>query len=223
MGRSPILSETDAFGLTVAGAVAVLAGVLAGWLASALAGVVVFAALVVVGVLLLMSRSDPGRRLPLRRAAREHHRHGALPGTRHVIVVANATLCGDELAEHVRGLGAGGVELDVLAPVLTSRTHLAYTDVDAETRQARDRLSRSLNWAWAQGFAARGEIGDPSAGMGLEDALRDFGADEVIVVTGQAEPAHWQERSELERLRKELDVPVVQIVAAPIAPADASA
>src|SRR5262249_18455328 len=142
----------------------------------------------------------------------EHHPHGASPGTRHVIIVANAPLNGDELRAHLRSLDEGNrVELDVLAPVLTSRTHVAYTDLDAETRRARERLARSLSWARGQGSPARGEIGDPSPTTALEDELRDFGADEVIIATSRAEPTGWQEQTALQQLHDELDVPVVQV------------
>jgi hypothetical protein len=46
----------------------------------------------------------------------------------------------------------------------------------------------------------------------MEDELRDFGADEVIVVTHPSERETWQERGELERLRHELDVPVTHVM-----------
>jgi hypothetical protein len=49
--------------------------------------------------------------------------------------------------------------------------------------------------------------------VAIEDELRDFGADEVIVVTHSRDRETWQERGELERLREELDVPVTHVVA----------
>ena len=61
--------------------------------------------------------------------------------------------------------------------------------------------------------AVYGRIGDASPTTALEDELRDFGADEVIVVTHPRDRETWQERGELERLRAELDVPVVHLVA----------
>ena len=52
----------------------------------------------------------------------------------------------------------------------------------------------------------------PTQRTALEDQLRDFGADEVIVVTHPRERGSWQERGELERLRRELDVPVTHVI-----------
>ena len=110
-----------------------------------------------------------------------------------------------------RGLTDAEIELDILAPVLSSRAHLACGDIDHELHDAHERLSRSLAWARREGFAARGEVGDPSVTTALEDELRDFGADAVIVATRRAESSSWQESTELERLRAELAVPVVQV------------
>ncbi len=211
MRHNPIVSETDAFRVAIAVAgLAVVSGVV-GWLTGAIVGVVVF---VVVGLCVLavyMYLPERGRSRPLLRAAHEHHPH-ARPARRHVIVVANEPLAGDELDAHIRGADSETVEVDILAPVLVSRTHLAYTDIDRELHEARERLSRSLAWAREHGFLARGEVGDPSSPTtALEDTLRGFGADQVIVVTHGSGPGERHERTELERLREELDMPVVQV------------
>jgi hypothetical protein len=210
MRRNPVLSETDAFRLTVTTVGVVVAACVVGWLVTPVVGAALFAVAALVGLGAYLSGPEPGRRLPLRRAAHEHHRLAGSPGTRHVLVVANEPLAGEQLHRHVRDTYGERVELDVLAPVLSSRTHLAYTDIDAETRRARERLARSLAWAQAHGFLARGRLGDASPTTAIEDALRDFGADEVIVATGSGSE-RWQEQAELKRLREELDVPVVRV------------
>jgi hypothetical protein len=76
------------------------------------------------------------------------------------------------------------------------------TDIDRELNEARERLECCLAWARANGLDARGEVGDVSATTAIEDELRDFGADEVIVVTHPRDRETWQERGELERLRR---------------------
>ena len=73
-------------------------------------------------------------------------------------------------------------------------------------------MERSLVWAREHGVIARGEVGDPNPTTAIEDELRGFGADEVIVVTHPSEQETWQERGELERLRRELEVPVTHVV-----------
>jgi hypothetical protein len=188
MRHNPILSETDAdaFRATVVIAGLVLVSGVLGWLTAPLAGLAVFIVVGLAASAAYMRTPEGSRTQPLLKAAHAHH-HLAGPARRHVIVVANTRLDGDELSEHIRGVDDGAVEIDILAPVLVSRAHLAYTDIDAELHEARKRLSGSLAWAHEHGFAARGEVGDPSPTTALEDALRSFGADEVIVVTSRSE------------------------------------
>jgi len=85
------------------------------------------------------------------------------------------------------------------------------SDVDRALAEARTRLDRWLEWARQCGIVARGEVGDPNASTAVEDELRDFGADEVMVVTHARDRRTWQEQAELARLRRELDVPVTHI------------
>lgn len=210
--RFPIRSEADAFHFAVA--IALLAGiaVLIGALSTPLAGLIAFVVLAVLALGAYLASTDSERRRPLREAADAPHSHNGIPGARHVLVVANESMQGEELRARIVGEEKGRVELDVLAPVLSSRTHLAYTDIDREMSRARERLERSLSWARTQGFLAHGRIGDMSPTASIEDELRAFGADEVIVVTSaDGEAGHWQERDQLRRLRAELDVPIVQV------------
>ena len=175
-------------------------------------GVAVFAIAVVLAAIAYLRADNPDRRTVLRDAAHEPHPHGGRAGTRHVLVVANEALAGDQLRERITRAGGERVEVDVLAPVLTSHLHYAVSDVDSELAEARARLDRSLAWARECGIVARGEVGDPSPTTAIEDQLRDFGADEVIVVTHPRERETWQEQGEVERLRRELDVPVTHVM-----------
>jgi hypothetical protein len=90
--------------------------------------------------------------------------------------------------------------------------HYGVTDIDREIDEARRRLERSLHWARRQGLVVRGRVGDPDPVVAIEDELRDFGADEVVVVTHPDERAGWQERTELDRLSRELDLPVRRVI-----------
>ncbi len=210
MLRVPVRSESDAFRLAVASIVVIALAVLVGVLAGAIVGAAVFVAVLLAAGVAYLRSGNPDTRL--RRAAQEPHRHGAPRGARHVLIVANEELAGGELREHLLGARGEQMQVDVLAPVLASRLHQGLSDIDQELAQARERLERSLAWVRAQGIDARGEVGDPDPTVALEDELRDFGADEVIVVTHPRERAGWQERGELERLRRELDVPVTHVV-----------
>lgn len=209
--RTPIRSETEAFHFAIIGAMVVGVSVLVGWLAEPVIGVGVLVLALLVALIAYLRAADPDRSKPLRSAVSAEHPHGATPGTRHVLVIANEPLSGEELRERILGGEGARVEIDVLAPVLLPRLHYAVSDIDTELAQARERLELSLRWAEQQGIAARGEVGDPNATTAIEDELRDFGADEIIIVTHPHDQESWQERDELERLRAQLDMPVVHL------------
>ena len=210
--RVPFKTETDAFRVAVALGLVFGASVLVGWLASRAYGVVVFAAGIAAGVTFELAGRETERGSALREAADAPHRHGASAGKRHILVVASVRLAGEELRRDLGAAGGAGVELDVLAPILASRSHYCASDVDREREQARERLEASLAWAAEQGFAARGEVGDPDPLVAIEDELRDFGADEVIAVTHSRGRTSWLADRMLGHLTRELDVPVRVIV-----------
>ena len=210
--RTPIRSEKEAFRFAIASAAVIGVAVLVGWLTEPVVGVAAFGVAVLVALIAYLRAPNPDRRPVLSEAADAPHPHGASAGKRHVLVVANETLQGGELRERILAGDRERVEVDVLAPVLTSHAHLATTDVDHERAQASVRLERSLQWITEMGITARGEVGNTSPTSAIEDELRDYGADEVIVVTHQRRRETWQERGELERLRRELNVPVTHIV-----------
>jgi hypothetical protein len=211
MRRVPFGSEAGAFRFTLAAAVVIGASVLIGWLAAPVAGLVLFAAATVLAALSRLCLALRDRPASLRRAMSEADRAGR-HGGHHVLVVANEALAGAELSGLILQHGRQHVEVDVLAPVLASPLHYAVSDIDRELAEARTRLERSLAWADEHKIVARGEVGDPNPTTALEDELRTFGADEVIVVTHRRDRETWQERGELARLRRELEVPITHVV-----------
>ncbi|MGH2968031.1 MAG: hypothetical protein ACRDK0_03025, partial [Solirubrobacteraceae bacterium] len=133
-----------------------------------------------------------------------------------VLVIANRTLHGDELRAELRRRTAAGAELHIVAPILTSRVHYLATDVDNELEEAQNRLSTALAWAAAEGVAVTGRVGDPNVALGaIEDELRRYGADEVIISTYPRGKSNWLETGIVERLREELEVPVTHVVVHP--------
>jgi hypothetical protein len=103
-----------------------------------------------------------------------------------MLVVANQTVGGQALLEEIQNRSKGRKsEILVVVPALTSswREHWV-SDVDKAILEARHRLEQSLRAMEAAGLNARGEVGDhhePDAS--IEDALRVFPADEVIIST----------------------------------------
>ena len=209
--RVPFKTETDAFRVAVALGLVAAASILVGLLTSRAYGVVFFAAGIAAGVTFELAGREVGRGAGLREAADAPHPHGARPGRRHVLVVAGETLGGEELHRAITAGGAN-VELDVLAPILASRAHQWAGDIDRERQEARGRLEASLAWAAQQGLTARGEVGDSDPMVAIEDELRDFGADEVVITRHSGERRSWLANRMLGYLQRELDVPVREIV-----------
>ena len=210
--RLPVQSESDAFRVTYGVAFLVGVSVAVGLALSPVWGAALFAVLTL-GVLLAdLLAKDPRRPLPLRAAAHAPHPEASADAWR-ILVVANESLEGEDVRAAILGHAKLRPELMVVAPVLVSRTHFVTTDVDREMDQARERLDLTLDWARSHGVRARGHIGDPMHPMlAVEDDLRRFGPDEVIVATHTAESTNWQEADLMARLRAELDVPVTHVV-----------
>jgi hypothetical protein len=210
--RLPVQSETDAFRITYGIALLVGVSLAVGLVFSPVWGAVLFTILTLGVLLVHLVAKDPQRRLPLRAAAHAPHPEATADAWR-ILVVANESLEGDEVRAAILGHARLRPELMVVAPVLVSRTHFVTTDVDGEMDQARERLAETLDWARTHGLTARGHIGDPMHPLlAIEDDLRRFGPDEVIVATHPAESTNWQEGELMTRLRFELDVPVTQVV-----------
>jgi hypothetical protein len=210
--RVPFKSETDAFRVAVALGSLAAASLLLGWLATRAYGVVFFAAGIAAGVTFELAGRESDHGSALGAAARAPHPHGTDGGERHILVVAGVTLAGEDLSRELAA--AGSAVLDVLAPIHASRSHRWASDIDAEREEANVRLEASLAWAAAHGFAAKGQVGDADPLVAVEDELRDFGADEVIIATHASERTSWLARRMLGQLGRELDIPVREVLVA---------
>jgi hypothetical protein len=207
--RIPVRSETDALYVTCGVGALIAASVIPGALLDPLVGVALFVGGVGGAVFWELGTEDPDRARPLRDAWTE----GPHGGRRRVLVVANRTLGGEELRDTLRRAAADGAELHVVAPILPSRVHYIASDIDRELDDARERLAAALAWAREEGLEADGTVGDPFTAFGaVEDELRAFGADEVIVSTLPPGRSNWLEAGILQRLRDELDVPIKHVV-----------
>jgi hypothetical protein len=132
-----------------------------------------------------------------------------------VLVLANETVAGRGLLAEIQNRCKGrNSEILVVVPALTS-TPLEHwaSDVDRALDEARERLDTSLATMEAAGLRARGHVGDydePNAS--LEDALRDFPADEVIISTHPPDKSSWLERGVVARARQEVPLPITHVV-----------
>jgi hypothetical protein len=209
--RLPIRSEADAFRFTYALAFVVGISLLLGYLVEPIAGIALFTLVAIGAIVWDLTSEEPGAS-ELRQAEQAGHERGARD-RRRVLVVANEALAGEALRERILPGAEPPPVLEVVAPVLQSKSHFVTTDIDRETEDARRRLRDTLAWAREHGIEATGEVGDPIDPLaGIEDELRRYDIDEVIVATHPPERANWLEMGTLDRVRDELSVPVTHVV-----------
>jgi len=203
---NPLRSEGEAFrfllGTLVYFAAIAIAGVINEW-----AGLVVFIVLTV-GVVWWWWRS----RTPAPPAPAAAVRQSP-EGERRILVVANETVGGKPLLEQIRQLAADGhTRVLVVSPALnTPLRHLA-SDEDPARPQARERLDRSLAELERNGVQASGEVGDGDPLQAIEDALRTFGADEIVISTHPEGRSNWLERGVVSSARERFAVPIHHVV-----------
>jgi GABA permease len=77
---------------------------------------------------------------------------------------------------------------------------------------AQDRLDSSLAAMRAAGIEARGEIGDGDPLQAIEDALRTFAPDELVISTHPEGRSHWLERGVVTAARERFALPVTHVV-----------
>jgi hypothetical protein len=132
---------------------------------------------------------------------------------RRILVVANETVGGDKLRSCIRERAEGfNTQVLVISPALNSPLRHLASDEDPARAAARERLDASLERLAAAGIDARGEVGDADPLQAMEDALRTFGADEVILSTHPEGRSHWLERGVVEAARTRFTVPITHVV-----------
>ena len=131
-----------------------------------------------------------------------------------LLVIANQTVAGEALLEEIRNRTRGrSSEVLVVTPALVgSRAAHWASDVDQGIELARRRMEQSLLAIRAAGLQARGEIGDSDPSVAIEDALRQFPADEIVVSTLPPEKSRWLEHGVVDRTRAEVDLPVTHVI-----------
>ncbi len=107
---------------------------------------------------------------------------------------------------------AGEYRILVVCPALNSPLKHWVSDEDEARTAAQERLDRSLASMRTGGVTADGEIGDGDPIQAIEDALRTFRPDELIVSTHPPGRSHWLERGVVERARERFELPVTHVV-----------
>jgi GABA permease len=132
---------------------------------------------------------------------------------RRILVIANETVVGDTLHQMIREKGKGyRSNVLVVAPSQPSPLQHLASDEDPARRAATERLDESLARLREAGFSAQGHVGDSDPVQSIEDALRTFGPDEVIISTHPEGRSHWLERGVVDQARERFAVPITHVV-----------
>ena len=206
--HNPLRSEAEMFRLVVIVGLAALPVIVLGLVAGPEWGLVVLGVELGIGIGLIW-RGSRGTIPHEAEVARDDD------GVHRILVVANQTVAGRSLLSEIREHHAGRpTEILVVVPALphSRLEHLAH-DVDGAIAEARVRLDASLAAMKEAGLDARGTVGDhhdPNAA--IEDALREFAADEVIISTHPPERSRWLESGVVERAQADIPLPVTHVV-----------
>ena len=205
--ENPFRSEAAAFRFTMLTLAALAAIVIAKVVLGNIAGIIVASLVgvaVAYGYLHARSADRPAPTIPTRRGGEDERR---------ILVVANETVGGETLRNCIRKKSENvREEVLVVTPALNSPLRHWASDEDGARAAASRRLEQSLARLHDLGIDARGEVGDADPLQAMEDAMRTFGADEIIISTHPEGRSHWLERGVVSAARERFAVPITHVV-----------
>ena len=130
----------------------------------------------------------------------------------HVLIVANETVGGQKLIDAIDARAARGpIRCTVVCPQNAPKRGFVLYD-DTTRSAAAVRLELTLEHLRKMGIEANGEVMDPDPYMATQDAVRQWGADEIIISTYPYPRSGWLRRDLVGRIRKWSGVPVEHVV-----------
>jgi GABA permease len=203
--RNPFRTEAEAFRFVwltiIYFALIVIGSVINTWL-----GLGVFigeTAIVIWWVVTRGRREDPIQQAPPAHEEGEHR----------ILVVANETVGGEELLEEIKRRVIGvKAQVFVVCPALNSKLRHWVSDEDQARLQAQHRLDESLAAMQDAGIEARGQIGDSDPLQAIEDGIRIFAPDELVISTHPEGRSNWLERGIVVHTRERFACPVTHVV-----------
>jgi hypothetical protein len=138
-----------------------------------------------------------------RRRARPHR----------VLVVIDEECASHALCAAIRRNAAREpVEVLVIAPAHGSPATQWYVDEEAARADATHRLRGCVACLTGDGIRTEARLADPDPVLAIRDALRDFAADEIHLVTAPQRPSGWLRPNVVERVRSSFRQPVKHVV-----------
>jgi len=124
----------------------------------------------------------------------------------HRVLVVAVAEPSPRAAERVAELVGSPADVRLVVPVPSHRLDRWLSAEDEARHEAEARLARSAGTLVAAGLPVSGSVGDPDPAQALEDELRDFAADEVVLLTGNG-------RDPLAKIQHRLGLPLRRVSA----------
>jgi len=195
---NPLRSEAEAFRFLLL-AIGYFALIVVGSLIDTWVGLAVFLVLTGAAIWLTVTRLRRGEPLVAESPA------ASPPGEHRVLVLAAEDVDGAGLATELEQHAAGRtLRVHVVAPALIGSLDQWTNDDGGARADAQARLDRCVAAFQAAGLVADGELGDENPVQAVEDAVRTFRPDELVVATS--------EPGAVEQLRERFSLPLTHVV-----------
>jgi hypothetical protein len=132
---------------------------------------------------------------------------------RRVLVVVDDACTAPEVCASVRAHADGQpIEAVVLAPAHGTTATQWYVDEEAARADATHRLRACVACLTRDGIRVTGDLGDPDPIHAIADALYEFPADEILLVTAPQRPSRWLRPNVIDRARGAFRQPITHVV-----------
>jgi hypothetical protein len=129
-----------------------------------------------------------------------------------LLVIATAPVEAGRLRDAVREHAGDEAEIRVVAPASdVSPLQWLANDEDAAREKAAGVASEAAETVEPEAARTEAQVGDTDPVQAIEDALRTFPADEVLVVTRPDDDASWLEEDSAQEARERFGVPVTRL------------
>jgi hypothetical protein len=133
-----------------------------------------------------------------------------------VLLVADEVFQGPEfmaeIKRHIKGRSAE-VSVFVIAPALASSgLQHELASFDEPIKEANERLETVLAELKGVGIEAVGEVGDGDPVVAIGDGLREFEADEIIVIAHEESERTYAEKNLWKNIEHEFHPPVIELI-----------
>jgi hypothetical protein len=130
---------------------------------------------------------------------------------RRILVVANTSIPEAELRQRVRAHAGEDAELLVVAPASKISKLDWLTNAEDDARAEAARRAEEIA-AGVPGDDVETRVGDSDPVNAIEDALREFPAEELIVITRPDEEAEWLEEGSGATVQNRFSLPVTHLL-----------